>query len=86
MIKNTLQETTGSENTHEKKGVILVNNKESQSIINNINGIYEVLMKNQDMKKQALQKIIQNIEENFENSQFYFYGEIVDYSVPVKLE
>jgi hypothetical protein len=76
--KNTLQDTTGSKNNYEKNGVVLVNNKESQSIINNINGIYDVLMKNQDMTKQALEKIISKIQEDFKNSQFDFYGTIVD--------
>jgi hypothetical protein len=77
-MKNTLQETTGSKNTHEEKGVVLVNNPESQKMINEINSIHDVLMSNQDITEKALQKIIKSIQGNFENSQFDLYGEIVD--------
>jgi hypothetical protein len=79
MTKNKLQDTTGSEkNNHKENELVLVNNKESQCIINDINSTYEALMRNQNISKKSLKNTIQNIQDNFENSQFNLYGQIVD--------
>jgi hypothetical protein len=78
MKKNTLQDTTGFKNNHKENGILLVNNKESQNIINDINSIYDVLMRNKDITQKTLQKIINNIQGNFENTQFDPCGIILD--------
>ena len=78
MKKNILQETTSSKDTHQENGVLLEKNQGLKNIVNELNKIHEIIIKNQDISHEDSQQIMKSIQENFENTQFNICGEIVN--------
>jgi hypothetical protein len=77
-MKKIIPDTTNPKNNHKETDIIFKNNKESQNMINNMNYIHTIIMKNQGVSEQNFKKILNNIREDFNNSQFDIYEEIVD--------